>query len=59
MEYTIVLGDEKLAHKFGAVGFPTLAVVTPDGRVESLHVGLIEYDALEELVARFAGSRST
>lgn len=52
IDYTIVMGDEKLAQRFGAMGFPTLVVVAPDGTVDSLHVGLIEYDALEDLVAR-------
>lgn len=48
--YTILLGDEKLAREFGAVGFPTLAVVRADGSIHSLHVGLIEHDELEDLV---------
>jgi peroxiredoxin len=59
VEYEIVLGSVELAERFGAVGFPTLAVVTPDGRLDSLHVGLIEYDALEDLVAKTATARST
>lgn len=50
VEYTILIGDEQLAREFGAVGFPTLAVVRPDGSVHSLHVGLVEHDELEELV---------
>jgi len=59
VEYTIVLGSVELAEQFGALGFPTLAVVKPDGSVDSLHVGLIEYDTLEELVAKVAGSASS
>ena len=51
VEYTIVLGDEGLARRFGAQGFPTLALVAPDGRLDSLHVGLVEVAKLEELVA--------
>jgi thiol-disulfide isomerase/thioredoxin len=57
--YTIVMGDEDLAREFGALGFPTLVVVTPDGRIDSRHVGLIEYQHLEELVAALAPARST
>ena len=57
--YTVVLGDEKLATRFGAVGFPTLVVVRPDGSIDSLHVGLIEYDTLEELVAAAAAASAT
>ena len=52
--YPIALGDEQLANEFGAVGFPTLAVVSHDGSIHSLHVGLIELDELEELVAAAA-----
>jgi len=55
-DYTIVMGSVELAEEFGALGFPTLAVVKPDGSLDSLHVGLIEYDTLEELVAKAAGS---
>jgi cytochrome c biogenesis protein CcmG/thiol:disulfide interchange protein DsbE len=51
LEYTIVLGDEGLARRFGAQGFPTLALVSPDGHLESLHVGLVEVAELERLVA--------
>jgi thiol-disulfide isomerase/thioredoxin len=59
VDYTIVVGDEDLAQEFGAMGFPTLVVVAPDGTVHSLHVGLIEYDDLEELVAKVGATRST
>jgi thiol-disulfide isomerase/thioredoxin len=51
VEYTIVLGDEGLARRFGVQGFPTLALVSPDGHLESLHVGLVEVAELEQLVA--------
>jgi peroxiredoxin len=59
VEYTVVLGSVELAQRFGAVGFPTLAVVTPDGRIDSLHVGLVEYAALEQIVAQVLAARST
>ncbi len=51
VEYTIVFGDEELAAEFGVFGFPTLVVVGPEGELDSRHVGLIEYDTLEDLVA--------
>jgi thiol-disulfide isomerase/thioredoxin len=58
VEYPILLGGEQLARRFGAMGFPTLAVVDPDGNIASRHVGLIERDTLEaevaEVQARFA-----
>jgi cytochrome c biogenesis protein CcmG/thiol:disulfide interchange protein DsbE len=52
--YTILIGDEGLAKEFGVLGFPTLVLVNPDGSIESLHVGLIEHDELEGLVAPFS-----
>jgi len=56
VEYPIVMGDESLAREFGALGFPTLAIVDPDGNIESLHVGLIEFDELESLLAALSES---
>jgi thiol-disulfide isomerase/thioredoxin len=53
--YTILLGDESLAGKFGVMGFPTLVLVRPDGSVDSLHVGLIEAGELEKLVESVSG----
>ena len=51
VEYTIVCGDEELAAEFGVFGFPTLVIIGPEGEIASRHVGLIEYDVLQELVA--------
>ncbi len=51
VEYPILLGDEGLARRFGAQGFPTLALVRPDGTLDSLHVGFVEVGQLEELLA--------
>lgn len=55
VRYPIVLGSEDLARDFGAMGFPTLAIINPSGNIDSLHVGLIEVDELEKLVAPFSG----
>jgi peroxiredoxin len=52
VEYPILVGGEELARRFGALGFPTLYVITPDGAVEAEHVGLIEVGDLEEALAR-------
>lgn len=59
VEYQLVLGDESVARDFGAMGFPTLVVLRPDGTVYSRHVGLIEVDDLEELVADARGVGAT
>ncbi len=56
VEYQIAIGDERLAREFGVMGFPTLAIISPDGNIESLHVGLIEAEELERLVAPFIGA---
>lgn len=56
VEYPIVMGDDALAREFGVLGFPTLAIVDPDGNIESLHVGLIELAELESLLEGVTGA---
>ena len=41
------------------MGFPTLVIVAPDGRIHSRHVGLIEVEDLEKLVAAIPRASST
>jgi thiol-disulfide isomerase/thioredoxin len=48
--YRVVLGDEGLAQRYGALGFPTLYVIRADGVIDSSHIGLVEPEALEEAV---------
>jgi peroxiredoxin len=55
VEYPILLGDESLAREFGVLGFPTLVLINRDGSIDSLHVGLIEHEELEDLVAPLSG----
>jgi peroxiredoxin len=57
--YPLVIGNEEVARDFGAVGFPTLVIVKPDGKIDSLHVGLLESEELEALVAAVKGVSST
>jgi peroxiredoxin len=59
VHYPILLGGEDLARKFGALGFPTLFVVTPDGHVHSRHTGLIEAQTLEEALQGQRGKESS
>lgn len=54
VRYRVLLGDEGLARAYGALGFPTLFVVRPDGRIHSAHVGLVSPEALEEAVAEWS-----
>ena len=39
--YPVLLGDESLAQRYGALGYPSLYVVAPDGRIDSAHVGVV------------------
>jgi len=51
VRYPILLGSESLARDFGALGFPTLFVVGRDGRIETVHTGVIDAETLEAAVA--------
>jgi thiol-disulfide isomerase/thioredoxin len=46
--YRVVLGDEELAQKYGARGFPSLYVVGKDGNILLSHVGVIDAEELED-----------
>jgi thiol-disulfide isomerase/thioredoxin len=50
IQYRVLLGGTDLAQRFGAPGFPTLFVLTPEGVIASAHVGVIDEAALEEAV---------
>jgi cytochrome c biogenesis protein CcmG/thiol:disulfide interchange protein DsbE len=50
IRYRVLLGDEELARRFGALGFPTLFVLRADGTIDSSHVGLVEPEELEAAV---------
>jgi peroxiredoxin len=52
VKYPVLLDGEELARRYGALGFPTLYIVAPDGSVDSEHVGLIETGDLEAALAR-------
>jgi thiol-disulfide isomerase/thioredoxin len=54
VRYRVLLGDEGLARDYGALGFPTLFVVRPDGHVHSAHVGVVSPGALEAAVAAWS-----
>ena len=50
-EYPIALGDQQLARAFGAIGFPTLVVLDPKGRIHTRHVGVLSRAELDEILA--------
>jgi thiol-disulfide isomerase/thioredoxin len=60
VRYPVLLGDESLAREFGAMGFPSLFVIAPDGSVDFSHIGVIDVEALEEAVeeAREGGAEA-
>jgi len=58
VDYSILLGNEAVARDFGAMGFPTLFVIAPDGSVHSTHVGVVNEQELERAVAAARGSGS-
>lgn len=56
IHYPVLLGDEGLARRFGAPGFPALFVINPEGQIVYLHVGLAEEKELEEVLQKIRGS---
>jgi peroxiredoxin len=56
VRYPILLGDEDLARRFGAMGFPTLVVIGPDGSVVSRHMGLVETSEIEASLEKTAAA---
>lgn len=51
MAYRVLLGEEGLAQDYGAIGFPSLYVIGPDGVISVAHVGLISLEELEAAVS--------
>lgn len=51
MNYPIVVGNEKVAEKFGGMlGYPTSILISRDGKVLKRTTGLIDYDATTKLI---------
>ena len=51
MNYPIVVGNEKVAEKFGGLlGYPTSILISRDGKVLKRTTGLIDYDATTKLI---------
>ena len=46
IEYPVLLGTESLARDYGVPGFPALVVVDAEGRLDSMHLGVIDPEAL-------------
>jgi len=56
IEYRVLLGDERLARRYGAFGFPTLFVVGPEGSVAASHAGVVTQEELEEALEGLSGA---
>jgi len=51
MNYPIVVGNEKVAEKFGGLlGYPTSILISRDGKVLKRTTGLIDYEATTKLI---------
>jgi thiol-disulfide isomerase/thioredoxin len=51
MNYPIVVGNEKVAEKFGGLlGYPTSILISRDGKVLKKTTGLIDYDATTKMI---------
>jgi thiol-disulfide isomerase/thioredoxin len=57
--YRVLLGEESLAFDYGAPGFPALAIVTPSGHIDSLHLGVIDRAALDTAVREARSKTNT
>jgi peroxiredoxin len=50
-EYPILVGgNEALAREFGAYGFPAMAIIAPDGHIDSIHHGVASAEEVAEFV---------
>ncbi len=50
IEYPVLLGNESLARDYGVPGFPALVVVDASGRLDSMHLGVIDPEGLAAAV---------
>jgi cytochrome c biogenesis protein CcmG/thiol:disulfide interchange protein DsbE len=50
IEYPVLIGSEALARDYGVPGFPALVVVDGEGRLGSMHLGVITPEELAEAV---------
>ena len=56
-EYPLLVGaDEDLARRFNVYGFPATVIVDPDGRIDSVIVGLADAEEIETRIAPLIGS---
>lgn len=57
LRYPIAIGDQELAVRYGVLGFPSLVILDPEGRIRLRHTGVLRRDEIEaELEAIEAAS---
>lgn len=47
-EYPIAFGDQDLALRYGVLGFPSLILIDPEGRIQARHTGVWSREEIEE-----------
>jgi peroxiredoxin len=52
--YPIAIADQELAIDYGVIGFPTLFVIDPQGRVHTQHTGVLSRPELDEILDEIA-----
>jgi len=50
IRYRVLLGDESLAQRYGAPGFPSLYVIGPGGGIQAAHVGVASEEELDAVL---------
>ena len=46
--YPIAFGDQELAMHYGILGFPSLVVIDPEGRIQARHTGVWTREEIDE-----------
>jgi peroxiredoxin len=55
-EYPVLVGaDEDLARRYGVAGFPATVVIDPEGRIDSVLLGVSTADEVEQAIAHLIG----
>jgi len=47
-DYPIAFGDQELAMRYGVLGFPSLILIDPEGRIQVRHTGVWSREEIEE-----------
>ena len=50
INYRVVLGNQKLADQYGLEAYPTTFVIDREGRIASVHVGLVDKKEFENAI---------